>query len=60
MTGVLHRQVPSTFFALVLGAARFVNDFTGGQRKSPNAEWCLDVGLGANRGASLQNATVPS
>ena len=51
MTGILNKTIPSTFFAIVLGAGKFVNDYTGGARKSPNAEWALDITLGANRGA---------
>ena len=51
MTGIMNKQVPCTFYAVLLGAARYVNDYAGGQRKSPNAQWFLDVRGGANRGA---------
>lgn len=50
LQGILQCQVPKTMYAVLLGAARFVNSYHGA-RAAPNAEWFLDVSKGANPGA---------
>ncbi|CAE7432420.1 unnamed protein product, partial [Symbiodinium microadriaticum] len=49
ISGILHHDKPTTMFAVLLGAARMINDFSGGSRKSPNCEWALIPAIGPSR-----------
>ena len=50
IAGVLQQGKPSTVYAVVVGAGRYVNDFSGGAKR-PNAKWMVDTSRGPNHGS---------
>ena len=49
--GVLHKGVRTCFYLVLLGAARYLNDFQGSDKKSANCRIDIDPARGPNTGA---------
>lgn len=51
ITGVLQNGKPTTIWAVIVAAGRYINDYTGSSPRRPNAKWMVDTSMGPNHGS---------